>query len=357
MNERPQSISILSAMIEKEADQKKPVSFYRVRLNDKVIDYPILKQGDALICSRQNISVIKAPAKSAKTFFTSILMSSFLGNTGYELSTPVKDGIALCIDTEQSNSTVLKCLKRVHFISDMDDDNDNLVFLSVNEMGATELIDFVREAVEFYKPDLVIIDGTVDLIADFNSIEESTLVVTFVRQLAIKHNCHIVNVLHEGKNNKELRGHLGAFMKNKCETVFQLTKESNLVTITPDSTRHQPFTDWSFLINEDGLPEYNGSVIPVPKNGKVKLDPINVNSGTHEQLLKKVFEISSVQNYKDLYENIQERWSNLTGGTMGVSKAKEFVTFYKNNEYLSSEIKGKNSFYKCNKLVLDSVGK
>ena len=356
MNERPQSISILSAMTEKEPGQKKPVSFYRVRLNDKVIDYPILRQGDALICSRQNISVIKAPAKSAKTFFTSILMSSFLGNTGFELSTPVKNGKVLCIDSEQSNSTVLKCLKRVHAISDMDEENENLVFLSVNEMGASELIEVVREAVEFYKPDLVIIDGTVDLVADFNSIEESTLVVTFIRQLAIKYNCHIVNVLHEGKNNKELRGHLGAFMKNKCETVFQLTKDGDVVTITPDSTRHQPFTDWSFLINEDGLPEYNGSVIPLPKNGKVKLDPINVNSGTHEQLLKKVFEIAPEQRYKELYENIQERWANLTGGTMGISKAKEFLTFYKNNDYLIVEAKGKNDLYKCAKLVLDSVG-
>ena len=103
MNERPQTISILSAMTEREMkEEKKPVSFYRVHLNDKVIDYPILKQGDALICSRQNISVIKAPAKSAKTFFTSILMSSFLGNTGYELSTPVKNGKVLCILSNQT---------------------------------------------------------------------------------------------------------------------------------------------------------------------------------------------------------------------------------------------------------------
>jgi hypothetical protein len=154
-------------------EPKKPVSFYRVRLNDLLVDYPILKQGDALICSRQNISVIKAPAKSAKTFFTSILMSSFLGNTGFELSTPIKNGKVLCIDTEQANSTVLKCLKRVHTISGTYEETDNLVFLSVNEMGAIELIDFVREAVEFYSPDLVVIDGTVDLVADFNSIEES----------------------------------------------------------------------------------------------------------------------------------------------------------------------------------------
>ena len=355
MNERPQTISILSAMTEREMkEEKKPVSFYRVHLNDKVIDYPILKQGDALICSRQNISVIKAPAKSAKTFFTSILMSSFLGNTGYELSTPVKNGKVLCIDTEQSNSTVLKCLKRVHTISDMDEENDNLVFLSVNEMGAAELIEVLREAVELYKPDLVIIDGTVDMVADFNSIEESTLVVTFVRQLAIKYNCHIVNVLHEGKGNKELRGHLGAFMKNKCECVFQLTKEGDLVTITPDSTRHQPFTDWSFLINEDGLPEYNGSVIPVPKGSKATKQPQTVPSHTHEQILNKVFEIAPEQKYKELRDNIRERFGTITGTTLGVSMGEAFISFYKNNGYVITEPKGKQDIYKIGNLVINS---
>jgi hypothetical protein len=336
--------------------EKKPVSAYRVKLADVVLEYPILKQGDSLLCSRQNISVIKAPAKSAKTFLTSILMSSFLGNTSFELSTPVENGIILCIDTEQSNSTVLKCLKRVHTISGKCDESENLIFLSVNEMGAAELVEFLQDAIDFYKPDLVVLDGTIDLVSNFNDIEESTNVVTLIRQLAIKYNCHILNVLHEGKTNNELRGHLGAFIKNKCETVFQLKKVGDVVTVSPDATRHKPFTEWSFLIDERGLPVYNGEVIPVPKETKTKLDPIKVDSHTHEMILKKVFEIAPEQRYKELYENIQERYAKITNKTMGVSKAKEFLTFYKNNEYLIVVQKGNNVIYKCARLVMDSVG-
>jgi len=335
--------------------EKKHISFYRVRLNDKILEYPLLKQGDAILCSRQNISVIKAPAKSAKTFLTSIFMSSFLGNTAFELSTPVINGTILCIDTEQANSTVLKCLKRVHTISEIDEESDNLVFLSVNEMGTSELIDSVREAIEFYKPDLVILDGTVDLVTNFNDIEESSNVVTMIRQLAIKHNLHILNVLHEGKSNNQIRGHLGSFIKNKCETVFQIVKDGDLVKVSADATRHKPFLDWSFIINEDGMPVYNGEVIVQPKEGRPKLDPINIDSHTHELLLKSIFEISKTQRYAELCGNIQERWANMTKKTMGTNKAKEFLTYYKNNGYLIIEPLGSNDTYKCGKLVLDSA--
>ena len=336
------------------AKDKKPVSSYRVRLNDKILEYPILKQGDAILCSRQNISVIKAPAKSAKTFLTSIFMSSFLGNTAFELSTPVTNGKVLCIDTEQANSTVLKCLNRVHTISDISEENDNLVFLSVNEMSTTELIDLVREAIEYYSPDLVILDGTVDLVANFNDIEESSNVVTIIRQLAIKHNCHIVNVLHEGKSNNQIRGHLGSFIKNKCETVFQLTKEGDLVTVTPDATRHKPFVDWSFLINENGMPVYNGEVIAKPKESKATKNPQSILTSVHEQILNKVFDIAPEQTYKQLRENIQERFATIVGTSLGITLGEQFVAFYKNNGYVIAVPKGRNDVYKIGNLVINS---
>jgi hypothetical protein len=336
------------------AKEKKPVSFYRVRLSDKILEFPLLKQGDATLCSRQNISVIKAPAKSAKTFLTSILMSSFLGNKSFDLSTPVMNGTILCIDTEQANSTVLKCLKRVHTISDIDQEDDRLVFLSVNEMSTSELIDLLRDAIEFYKPDLVILDGTVDLVTNFNDILESSTVVTIIRQLAIKHNLHIVNVLHEGKGNGEIRGHLGSFIKNKCETVFQIKKDGDLVSVSADATRHKPFLDWSFLINEDGLPVYNGEVIPGPKERKATKTPQSILTSTHEQILVQVFDIAAEQTYKQLRENIQERFATVVGTSLGITLGEQFVAFYKNNGFVIAVPKGRNDVYKIGNLVINS---
>ena len=49
-------------------------------------------------------------------------------------------------------------------------------------------------------------------------------------------------------------------MLNKSETVFEIVKDGDVSVVKPYATRNQPFDEFSFSIDDAGLPVYNGTV-------------------------------------------------------------------------------------------------
>ncbi|OJV45018.1 MAG: hypothetical protein BGO29_11105 [Bacteroidales bacterium 36-12] len=205
-----------------------------------------------LVLSRGNISTVKGKAKARKSFFIAYLVQQVL------LQNP--DATALLIDTEQSRTFVYKLLKRVYRLMGWTAENKRLKVLSLREYDVLERRDIFVQSVQEHQPDFCVLDGGVDIISDFNNADESKQVVGLLMKLSTEYNCHILNVLHEGKTNGELRGHFGAEMLNKSETVFEVVKDGDVSVVKPYATRNQPFDEFSFSINDSGLPVYNGTV-------------------------------------------------------------------------------------------------
>lgn len=208
--------------------------------------------GMYLVLSRGNISTVKGRAKARKSFFIAYLIQQVL------LQNP--DATALLIDTEQSRTFVFKVLKRVYRLMGWTAENNRLRVLSLREFDVMDRRDILVQAVKEYKSDFIVLDGGVDIISDFNNADESKQVVNLLMKLSTENNCHILNVLHEGKSNGELRGHYGAESLNKCETVFDIVKDGDVSVVKPYATRNQPFEEFSFFIDDAGLPVYNGVV-------------------------------------------------------------------------------------------------
>ncbi len=234
---------------------------------------PILKQGDALLMSRGNISFIKGKAKARKSFLSSIFVTSFFGNDSFGLQSGSPDGKVLFIDSEQANSHVHKVLRRIYKLCNWSIENSRLKVLALREYSFKERQIILEKAIKDYRPDLIILDGAVDIIGDFNSAEESKQVIGLLMKLSTEYNCHICGVLHEGKGNGELRGHYGAEALNKGETVFEVVKNEDVSTVTPNATRNMPFDDFHFRI-ENSLPEPVGDIAKPEKsalaNGKIQ---------------------------------------------------------------------------------------
>ena len=220
---------------------------------------PILKQGKTLLMSRGNLSFIKGKAKSRKSFLSCIFISSFFGNESFSIQTGVSNGKALLIDTEQADAHVHKVIKRIYRMCGWRVENSNLKVLPLRKYDFKERQTILEKAIKEYNPDFVIIDGAVDIVGDFNNAEESKTVIGLLMKLSTKYNCHICGVLHEGKGNGELRGHYGAEALNKAETVFDVIKEGDWSTVSPNATRNIPFEEFAFKI-EEGLPQYVGEV-------------------------------------------------------------------------------------------------
>ncbi len=213
---------------------------------------PILSLKDILVLSRGNISTIKGKAKARKSFFVALVISLVLKQN--------PDLKILLVDTEQSKHFVVKVMKRIYRLMEWTSLNDQIKILSVRELEFMQRREILVQAIEEFKSDFIVLDGGVDIIADFNNPEESKDVVGLLMKLSSMHDCHILSILHEGKTNAELRGHYGAEMLNKSETVFEVSRDEELSNVKPYATRNMPFEEFNFRI-EDGLPIYNGEVI------------------------------------------------------------------------------------------------
>ena len=84
-----------------------------------------------------------------------------------------------------------------------------------------------------------------------NDEEEATAIASKLLQWTSEKNCHIACVLHENKNDRNAKGHLGAYLVQKAETTVSLTKSettNGASDIIPEYTRNKEFPSMEMTI-------------------------------------------------------------------------------------------------------------
>lgn len=240
---------------------------YRKSMVDLSIDVPepvpVLKQGDKVIFTRGNVSVIGGKAKSFKTFTTVLFASEFLH---------VESDSVLIVDCEMHISHTYKTARRIHKLMgwDTDRNNERLTVLSLREYSRNERMEIFREAIRHLNPRLVFLDGIGDIVTDFNNIEESAKAVDLLMKLSSEYDCHICCILHVNKCNGQLHGHLGSKIVEKSETVLSVIRDGDVSTVEPSYTRNIAPDAFTFRINENGLPECCDAPVKSAKADKMR---------------------------------------------------------------------------------------
>ena len=253
----------------KEADdfilKKQLEALHREQLHQKIEPYilradhrlpplrPVVKRGDALICSEGNISAVVGEAKSKKTFLCTAIVGSML-----ELQATRQFGIehrfcrVLWIDTEQSREHIQKVLFRINLLSrlPLDSSLPHILTQTLREESPKQRIELVRYAIEYHKPKLVVIDGVSDLLTNTNNLEESEALVSELLTLSTAYSCHIMCVLHTNPNSDKARGHLGSTLMRKAETVLFVHRVGDISLVEPQYCRNMPFERFAFCVDE-----------------------------------------------------------------------------------------------------------
>lgn len=282
---------------------------YCIKVTDEFTDpEPVLVQGNKTLCSRGNVATITGKPKAFKTFLNSGICAGFLEDETLTISSPINNGKALFIDTEQSRSHAQKVQKRIYTLCGYDTEtvNNRFTFLSLRELSPKDRLKNCIEAIETLSPDFVIIDGIRDLVIDFNDLKESAIVVGELMRLSSAYNCAIVVVLHQNKADSNARGHLGSELCNKSETVLQVVNNNGTATVSPVYCRNQEPGPFSFYINADGLPE----LCDAPKVAK--------KTKALVEMIKGAMLGQSWLSYTDLVKKISQR----TGKTERTGKRK-----------------------------------
>ena len=232
---------------------------YRLYLSDEYPDPEnLLAFGDSGTLPMGEITAIAGKAKTGKSFAVSILVASILGCKEFGFITTRESGKVLYFDTEQGDSYVARVIRRIHRLLgwNVREDNPRLIPYKLREMALEERFCFILDKVMEYTPDLIIIDGVADLVFDFNDVRESTEKVVKLLDMCSRCNVAILTVLHEnkGKEDRNMKGHLGTMLLQKCASVFHLEKKGNTYTVTNTDCRNRPIETFAFTIDDTGAP-------------------------------------------------------------------------------------------------------
>ena len=234
------------------------------------VDYPdpeyVIEIGGTPTLPKGNLIALSAKWKNGKTFLCDVLTAVFLGSERFAgCRTLFSQGKVSFYDTEQAESDTSRIRKVIDAMTPESRRHDYDVYClrSLNIDPTSEDSDeitryeFISQTIAHDKPDLVIIDGIADLLYNYNDVIESQRLVNRLAALANEHNCAMVVVMHQnkGQRDKNMKGHLGTMLNQKCSDVFSVEKCGGIFVVSNTISRHQPCGDFVFKLTADGVPE------------------------------------------------------------------------------------------------------
>lgn len=205
-----------------------------------------------------NFSLIQGKAKSRKSYFLSALMAAAI--TDHDVCGHIRghlsDRVNIYIDTEQGDWHSSNAKHRIQSMAGLDPRVNHPNFkhyrfrsLMTNK-ERLKYTDYLMQSVP--NLGLVVIDGIVDLASKgVNDEEEATALASKLLQWTAEKNCHISCVLHENKNDRNAKGHLGSYLVQKAETTVSLAKSETTPSasdIVPEYTRNKEFPSMTMTI-------------------------------------------------------------------------------------------------------------
>lgn len=208
-----------------------------------------------------NISLIKGEEKTRKSFAKSMILACALGGKANNYSEEIRshnlgERYVVEIDTEQDPYYVSLNTNRV--VQMVGAKPPNYIALQLRPYTFRQRMEVLRYLFE-QSPikdqlGLVFIDGYVDLLQDFNSLEESNSLTNKLMGWSSKAKCHISGILHLNPGTQKGRGHLGTILQQKCETVAIVRKEGAYSILECQRGRGKSFDPVAFTVNKSYQP-------------------------------------------------------------------------------------------------------
>ena len=225
--------------------------------NYKGVEYPIP------FGSYGDFSCIVGASKSKKTFFKSMIEAGYIGGKSNIYNPSIKghdsqDKFVISFDTEQSQYHTQRVQRRV--LELVGANYDLYKTFSLRAYSPKERFDFIDWIVfeSDFKDNigLMSIDGYVDLVTDFNSLEQSTGLTEKLLQWTAKGKMHCTGILHKNFGTAKPVGHVGSSVLKKAETVVFIEKDEERTIAKCEYSRNQSFEDITFQVdNHDWLPK------------------------------------------------------------------------------------------------------
>jgi hypothetical protein len=194
------------------------------------------------IGSRGNFVVLSGLPKAGKsTYLGAIIASAY---THYEIFTIKLQGGGNIgyFDTESSTNDFYNNLYRIRSFAGYID------FPRTFKAYSTRIDPFemqralIEKYIELYKPSVLIIDGLLDLIQNYNDERESRALMDWLKYVTASNSMLIIGCIHLGKKDNHTLGHFGSMVDRYAQSVLEIVKdrENNLFLLKPKWLRSAP---------------------------------------------------------------------------------------------------------------------
>lgn len=324
---------------------------YRIDVNE-VIPKPQIAwsltntktDGEAILGTLGDFGLIIGKAKSRKSFFISIAVSTALGNdcilNRFKSYLPPDKNDVIYFDTEQSKYYVQKAVKRICTQVNQPEPT-NLHAFHLRSLAPSERLHFIEN--EIYSNDkigFVVIDGIKDLVTSINDESEATMIASKLLKWTEERNIYVLTVLHQNKSDTNARGHIGTELINKAQTVLSVTKsesDNNISIVEPMQCRDIEPEIFAFEINEFGIPIIAENFEVRTETKKNKFDATDLEDFKKYQLLTEVFSKGESFSFKLLETQLILAYKSQFGKSIGINAVGKLITDCRNNGWLLQE--------------------
>ena len=232
-----------------------PVPVINLSQNGETIPFLTLK----------SFSLWQGKQKSKKTTVLALAVAAVIYSCsehkeGTQFTGAIDLAVILFFDNEQGESYAARTMKLILKLANVET-SIRLIYCDLREFSPDERKKIIEAGIECTPGvKLVVIDGLVDLLNDFMDAGEGHLTTTDILKLCSKYNIHIAGVLHQNKNDKNARAHIGTISSQKCEMEISTEvdpddRAQSIVTCV--NSRGIPFEPFAIRWDKGSLPCIN----------------------------------------------------------------------------------------------------
>ncbi len=242
--------NFLKSILNQEKDYPLPVAVINLIQNGTTIPLITLK----------SFSLWQGKQKSKKTTLLALMIAAFItkdkiqSNIYFERAA---EGVVIIFDNEQGESYAARTMRLILKLAGLET-SEKLIYCDLRGYSPRERIKIIKAGIQF-TPDvkMVVIDGIVDLLTDFMDASEGHICITDIITLCSSYDIHIAGILHQNKNDKNARAHVGTISSQKCEIEISTEvdpndKSQSLVSCV--NSRGLPFEPFAIKWEKGSLP-------------------------------------------------------------------------------------------------------
>jgi archaellum biogenesis ATPase FlaH len=198
----------------------------------KKIDYPdpiINIQGKTILTAGNYITISGKPKAGKSAFISGIIAAAVTKDNklGINVTMPATAPNIVHLDTEQGEYEYYQSMAMVKKIAGIDQMPANFISYRLRGCKAEQIREALAHVCTIAANGLIIIDGLLDTIIDFNDIKECRMITDLLRDITERTKIGIVCIIHQSKGNGYTIGHLGSFSDRYSQSVLEVVRDTD----------------------------------------------------------------------------------------------------------------------------------